>query len=161
MKKLSILVVITFLLSSCAPFSKESYLERYASFMQEIEQNYNDYKPEDWKQKDVEFVKFSRSWRAKFEDEFTLQEELILLKYKVQYELYKAKDNPLRWLEIMKSEDFHKWSQELKNLMNEDLKQEIDTFLKENDFNLKDLDDQIEKIINNISQYSESNKKDE
>lgn len=151
MKKLSIPVVLTFLLLSCAPFSKESYLERYASFMQNVEQHYADYNADNWKQKDVEFAKYSRSWRAKFEDEFTWQDQITLLKYKVQYELFKTKDNPLKLLELLQNQDFQQWTDEIKKMMGDDIDQEFDKFLKESGVDIDKLNAKMDELINQFS----------
>lgn len=119
--------------------------------MQDIEQHYTDYTAQDWRQKDIDFAKYSRSWRAKFEDEFTWQEQVTLLKYKFQYELFKAKDNPLKLLELLQNKDFQQWTDEFKKLKGDVFNQEFDKFLKESGIDLNKFNSKMDEVINAFS----------
>lgn len=92
-----ILIFLT-LVSSCSPTSKESYLEDYKQFIREVSDNNNDYTEADWKRADKKMIKFTGEWYIKFENEFTLQEQIVIKKYEVQYELYKVKKSSIDFL---------------------------------------------------------------
>ncbi len=76
-------------LTSCAPQTKESYLEQYQSFVQDVKSNHNTYLEKDWAEKDEDYKKFSEQWRVRFEEEFTWKELIILEKYKIEYNFYR------------------------------------------------------------------------
>ncbi len=97
----SIFFILIFLnlVSSCSPTSKESYIENYKQFIDNLSSNNNDYTEADWKRADKKMIKFTGEWYIKFEDEFTLQEQIVIKKYEVQYNLYKVKKSSIDFLE--------------------------------------------------------------
>ena len=80
------------LINSCsAPWSKEEYLDDYASFIDEVASEYKSYTSKDWKKQDAKYAKFNGEWYKKFKKEYTWKEEVILAKYTVQYNIYNVK----------------------------------------------------------------------
>lgn len=92
-KKLSKYLVIGILaiLYSCSPMTKESYLDDYKRFINEISNENSNYTEKDWKNADEKYQKFSVEWFEKFEEEILWDEQIVLAKYKVQYKLYRYK----------------------------------------------------------------------
>lgn len=85
-------------LSSCAPMTKEAYLQDYEEFINEVSKESSKYSESDWQEVDEKFDKFANEWYKKFEDEFTWKEDLIISKYKVQYNLYRHKQKASEFL---------------------------------------------------------------
>lgn len=87
--KFFVAVIISVSFFSCAPLTKESYLERYDEFIDEIKEEYETYTEEDWLDKDEKLEKFSGEWYDKFEEELTLKEELKITGLKAKYGYYR------------------------------------------------------------------------
>jgi hypothetical protein len=79
------------LLYSCSPMTKESYLQDYKSFINEVGSENSTYNEKDWSNADEKFNKYSGEWYNKFKDEILWKEQIVLAKYEVQYNLYKYK----------------------------------------------------------------------
>ena len=88
--KLGFLALALALMISCSPTSKESYMDKYVSFLDEVSKEYKDYTPGDWEKMDEKFEKFNGEWYRKYEQEFTFKEELKLQAYKMKYAYYRA-----------------------------------------------------------------------
>ena len=85
-----LLLCICFLIISCSPSSKESYLQRYADFMNEVAEKSSSYTESDWKRSDEEFYKFSEEWYVEFETELTNLELMKLAGYELKYSYYRG-----------------------------------------------------------------------
>lgn len=70
--------IIMIVIAACSPMTKESYLEKYDSFIFEISENNKIYTEKDWKQQTEKYDKFSGEWYDKFKDEFTLKDEITI-----------------------------------------------------------------------------------
>ncbi|MCX4328692.1 MAG: hypothetical protein OSJ45_15645 [Lachnospiraceae bacterium] len=69
--------------------SKDSYMEKYSDFVEEVAQNASDYTEKDWEKKDGNYQKYSDKWYKKFHNEFTASDKLLLTAYKVKYSYYR------------------------------------------------------------------------
>ena len=93
MKTISKLGFLSFALAmmiSCAPTSKEKYMDRYVSFLDEVSQEYKDYTPKDWEEMDEKFDKLNGEWYQKYAQELSFKDELKLQGYKMKYAYYRA-----------------------------------------------------------------------
>ncbi len=70
-----LLLASILLMVSCAPASKEKYLQRFDEFIQEVSDNKDSYTEEDWTRVAEKYDKFCGEWYDKFEKEFTLLEK--------------------------------------------------------------------------------------
>lgn len=86
-----ILLFVIVSISSCSPFSKESYLKSYEAFIEKVSEKGDNYTDEDWKDIDEDYKKFNEEWYNKFKDELSLTEKLTISKYSVQYTFYRHK----------------------------------------------------------------------
>lgn len=83
-KHLVFVLVIVLGISSCA-LTKESYLGKFDSFVENVKENGSDYNEQDWKKAEEKFKKLSGSDYKKFESELTIQEKLKVAKLIGQY----------------------------------------------------------------------------
>lgn len=93
MKTLSKFCFLAFAMAmmiSCAPTSKEKYMEKYVLFLDKVSQEYKDYTPKDWEAMDEKFDKFNGEWYHKYEQELSFKDELKLQGYKMKYAYYRA-----------------------------------------------------------------------
>ncbi len=88
--KLGFLALVMAMMISCAPTSKENYMEKYVSFLDEVSMEYKDYTPKDWEAMDEKFEKFNGEWYQKYEQELSFKDELKLQGYKMKYAYYRA-----------------------------------------------------------------------
>lgn len=75
---------------SCAPTSKEKYMEKFVSFLDEVSLEYKEYTPKDWNKMDEKFEKLTGEWYHKYEKEMTFKEDMKVQGYKLKYAYYKA-----------------------------------------------------------------------
>ena len=115
-KKILILVgiLLALLLSSCSPQTKESYLEDYEAFVNQVDKENKDYTDEDWKEIEEEYEKYNGEWYNKFEDEFTWKEELVLTKYQFQFNLMRLKYDSEDIGNLFNKEDYTELKKQLK-----------------------------------------------
>jgi hypothetical protein len=79
-------VILAVAVVSCdTPMSKESYLERYGKFINEVSANYKTYNDKQWHEASDKYKKFSGDWYRKFEDDFTFQEQIKLKAWQVNW----------------------------------------------------------------------------
>jgi hypothetical protein len=71
--------------------TKESYLKKYAEFMDEISNNSDKYSDKEWKDADEKFKNFDDVWYKKFKADMDWQEKLTTSKYNLQYVYYRNK----------------------------------------------------------------------
>lgn len=90
LSKFSFLALALVMMISCAPTSKESYMEKYVSFLDEVSQEYKDYTTEDWGKMDEKFEKLNGEWYRKYEQELSFKDELKLQGYKLKYAYYRT-----------------------------------------------------------------------
>ena len=89
MKNKILFVLALLFFAGCAPMSKDSYMEKYSDFVEEVAQNASDYTEKDWEKKDGNYQKYSDKWYKKFHNEFTASDKLLLTAYKVKYSYYR------------------------------------------------------------------------
>lgn len=98
MKARIILILIASAIVSCAPLSKDSYMERYAKFMTEVSQNASSYTENDWIKHDKQYYKYSEELYQKFCAELTTSDKLTLAGYKIKYSYYRGLCKSSSWL---------------------------------------------------------------
>ncbi|MDR1527822.1 MAG: hypothetical protein LBS46_09195 [Dysgonamonadaceae bacterium] len=87
--------VVVLCLAACAPMSKESYLEKYNAFVSEVSDNYKTYDDETWEKQTEKYRKFSDEWYNKFEDKFTLKEQIAIKANQVKWHYYRNLDEAI------------------------------------------------------------------
>lgn len=153
MKKVLWLVVLLVLVFACSPMTKESYLERYKIFIEEIQLQYETYTEQDWLKQDKIFEKYDQTWKAKFKDEFTWKEELLLIKYDLQYHFYKDYKHPQKLLTLLLDQDYQKLEEAI-HTKGQDFYGELMLMMKESGFEgkkfLKELDTFLDQSIQQL-----------
>jgi hypothetical protein len=69
--------------------SKESYIDRYEAFIEEVSNERDSYTDDDWKDADEKYEKYNKEWYDKFESELSWKEKLKITKYSTQYNIYR------------------------------------------------------------------------
>lgn len=113
------------LIFSCAPQSKESYLEDYGKFINDVTEENKNYTDKQWVEMDEKQDKFTGEWYDKFEEDFTFQDLIVLKKNEFQYNFTKIKKKSSLFLNIFQSKDAELLKEKIKyykeNNMNDDL----------------------------------------
>jgi uncharacterized protein YdcH (DUF465 family) len=128
LKTISLILIL--LITSCAPQSKESYLEDYKEFITEISENNANYTEEDWKNKDEKYEKFTGEWYEKFKDDFIWKDNILLTKYEFQYNLYKLKGNSSELFDEL-FKDYDQLKEQVKYYSENDMEKDLEFLLKE------------------------------
>lgn len=89
MKNKILFVLVLLFFAGCVPVSKDSYMEKYSDFVEDVGRNASDYTEMDWEEKDEQHHKYSDKWYKKFQNEFTASDKLLLTGYKVKYSYYR------------------------------------------------------------------------
>ncbi len=126
----SLVFIFSICLISCkAPIdSKDSYLKEYKAFVDKIKDHKGDYTEKEWKEKDVEFKKFSSELYQKYESELGFMEQARIAKYAIIYGSTRGV-NALNT--ILEDDEIETSIEELKDLWNNDLKGDLETVIKD------------------------------
>lgn len=75
MKKIFISLFALFIFISCD--NKESYMQDFSQFIQEVEDNADKYSEKDWKKADKKFEEYTGSIYKKYAEELTAEEKIL------------------------------------------------------------------------------------
>ena len=135
--KIVAVVFVVIVLFSCAPMSKDSYLESYKEFVDEVGDNYKNYTAEDWKAQDAKYEKYIGEWYDKFKDEMSFKETLSVGAYSTKYNAYKTKvvmggfiDSCEEYIKNDMEEDLNTLYEESKEF-GEELQKEFEEFVSD------------------------------
>ena len=91
-KKVFIAVVLcTAVIVSCAPMSKDSYLDHFASFMNEAAEKCEGCSQKEWQKIEEKFELYSDKYYEKFKDELTAGDKLVVGGYHAKFKYYQLK----------------------------------------------------------------------
>lgn len=123
--------VLTASLSACAPMTKESYLTGYAEFMQEVASEGEHYTERDWQRREEEFTNYSEIWHARFKDELTFKEDLVIVKYGMQYNMYKFKYRVSGFFKDFDEEDYDALKEQIAYYVENDMESDLNALVSE------------------------------
>jgi hypothetical protein len=84
--------LFVFIISSCSNITKEQYLSEYKNFIQHVKNNRQEYSTNNWEEIDKIHYKYCDKLYKKHEKNFTPEEKILLAKYRLQYDVYRYKD---------------------------------------------------------------------
>jgi hypothetical protein len=85
-------VLFVFAIASCSNVTKEQYLSEYKDFIQQVKKDRQDYTTKNWEEMDRIHYKYCNELFKKHEMNFTAEEKILLAKYRLQYDVYRYKD---------------------------------------------------------------------
>jgi len=85
--------------------TKDSYVKSYASFVDEVGKEHDNYSEKDWETKDEEFKQYVSEYYKEFEEDLTTEEKAELVKLAFKYNYYQYEKGVKDLEEIMESED--------------------------------------------------------
>lgn len=88
LEKLIILIPFCILLA-CKPFSKDQFMSRYDSFMENVKENHDDFSDNDWESKDEQLEEMLDDWYPAFEEDLTRKERSRVWSKAMQYAVYR------------------------------------------------------------------------
>lgn len=103
MKRIGKIIITAFAiltLASCE--NKESYIQDFSQFIQEVEDHADKYTDKDWKKADKKFDNFTGSIYKKYAEELTAEEKIEIAKCQTTYTALKAKAGIKNSLENLK-----------------------------------------------------------
>ena len=134
------------LFTACAPQTKESYLQDYQDFMQDVKEHYDTYSQEDWKEKDKKFKKFSEEWYDKYKDDLTWKEQLRLGKYAIQYNVYKLGGKSGKSIDQVFGKDLDELKKQVQYYKDHQMDKDIEDLTKQ----AQDLGKEAQKTLDDI-----------
>ena len=144
--KYHLIIFVLLLLAACASQTKESYLQDYQDFMQDVKEHYDTYSQKDWQAKDEKFKKFSEEWYEDYKEDLTWKEQLRLGKYALQYNLYKLGGQSGKSLEEFFGKDFDKLKKQVQYYKEHQMDKDIEELTKQ----AKDLGKEAQKTLDEI-----------
>lgn len=134
MKQISkyILVVslVAFMVSCLAPMSKESYLEKFETFVDRVEKNHKKYNKKDWEWTDSQFQKYNCDWYLKFGDEFTLSDQIKIKSLIIRYHSYKNKEDISDLLKQLFKDDVDEVRNKVEEYIENDMDDDLGTIME-------------------------------
>ncbi len=128
---LQLILFALLLLASCAPQTKESYLQDYQDFMQDVKEHYDTYSQKDWEEKDEKFKKFSEEWYEEYKEDLTWKEQLRLGKYAIQYNVYKLGGKSGKSLEELLGKDLDELKKQVQYYKEHQMDKDIEDLTKQ------------------------------
>lgn len=102
------LLVITICIG-CAPMNKNSYMEQYCNFINDVAENYQTYSDAKWVKVAAKYNDFSEKWYVKFENQLSVKEKVLVAGYNVKFNYYYARSQSKEVvdgiIELIDSED--------------------------------------------------------
>ena len=86
------LLVMILAMSSCAPMNKDQFMKQFNAFMEEVEENHDDYSDEEWKAKNEKLEVMLDEWYPQYEEEMTGKELTTVWTKTVSYMMYQSGD---------------------------------------------------------------------
>ncbi len=148
--KISLRVVALLLFVSCSPQSKESYLERYKDFIENTGNNSLNYTEKEWQEADEKYQKYTGIWHDKFKEEFTWKEEILLSKYKFQYNFFKAEYHSKDFFNSYIEANYESLKKQIKYYYDNEMNDDIEKMLKTAKKAGKESYEIIEGILNDL-----------
>lgn len=90
MKKILMLFVVAIAIVSCAPSTKEAYIEEYKEFIREVSDDWKKYDESDWERAGNKNEKFSGDWYNEFSDELTKKEKTHIAAYNAKFKMLRV-----------------------------------------------------------------------
>jgi hypothetical protein len=144
------LLIMLFVIGSCGPQSKESYMKKYDLFLEEVGKNREQYTDKDWKQKDEEYKQFSDKLYEKFKDDLTWKDELKLTANKAKYNYYLISKEVSFFKKLFDSLNVDEIESQIKFYMDNGMKEDIAALAREAKKVGKDAETVVNKILNDL-----------
>ena len=94
MKAFNVVLSSLLFFASCTyTLTKEQYITYYASFIEDVKQNYQSYDQEKWKQQDKEFEKYSKELYQKLSTKLSPTEQARLIRFDFVYNFVRGNIN--------------------------------------------------------------------
>lgn len=140
-------VGIIFLASSCfSPASKESYLDRYERFIDNVEKNHRNYTKNDWDYADKRFKKFSQEWYGEFKKDLSLSEQVKTMSLAAKYVAFKGKSE----IDAFSDEIFRKDAKDMKEKIQYYIDHNMDEDLQKLKEGAKEIGDSTLSVVEDI-----------
>lgn len=134
------------LVASCSPQSKESYLADYKAFISEVKEGSENLTDQEWLEVDEKHEKFTGKWYDKFEDEYTWKDQIVLTKYKFQYNLLKIRVKSSNYFDEYLREDYKQLKRQIKYYSENEMDEDIEFILEK----AREIGDSATKTVENI-----------
>lgn len=132
MKNFLIQLALVALLFSCAPATKEAYLEDYKNFMKELSEESSSYNDSDWKSAACKYKKYSGEWYDLFNEELSVKEKVIITGYKTKFKyLYAVGKTKNAINDIVESDGNNNVADDIEEYIEKDLEDDIEKLGKE------------------------------
>lgn len=131
-----------------APQSKESYLEKFESFVGRVEKNHKQYNQKDWEWTDSQFEKYNNDWYLEFVDEFTLQDQIKIKSLIIRYYSYKSKEDLGEMLRKLFEEDVDGIRKKVEDYIENDMDGHLDKLIE----GAEEIGDSAVKVLEDIIQ---------
>lgn len=149
MKKNLVLFALAAMLFSCAPATKEAYLEDYKNFMKELSEESSSYDDSEWKSATRKYKKYSGEWYDLFNDELSVKEKVVVTGYKAKFKyLYAVGKTKNAINDVVGNDDDKNVGDEIEEYIEKDLEDDIEKLGEE----VKELG---EELINEVKDLSE------
>ncbi|MBR6309761.1 MAG: hypothetical protein IKR52_00980 [Paludibacteraceae bacterium] len=123
--------IILFSVASCAPLTKDKYMERYEAFISDVSENYKSYNYKDWNSKQKKYEKFSGKWYEKFKDKLTVRDEIAVKSYQARWMFYYNFSDVSRVIEsILDNENVKVVKERIQFYIENDMKSDLQELYK-------------------------------
>jgi len=129
-RNLLVLLLIVLMVSCWAPSSKEAYLEQFERFVERVDQNHKKYTKKDWEWADERFEKYDSEWYRKFQDNFSMEDQIKIKSLIIKYHTLKNKQSVGDILRDLFKDDVNHFGKKLEDYIDNDMDDDIDRIIE-------------------------------
>jgi hypothetical protein len=156
MYRITIFLIAAVMFSSCDPYSKEEYLERYKRFIDEVSENYKTYSSEQWEYANERYARFNNEWYEKFKNQFTLEEKLKITGYQLKYNGLRAASEIGVFYDEHLKDDMEELRTKVKYYVDNRMEDDLKKFLEEVKKTSKTLYEELKKVVEEIKKEAKN-----
>ncbi len=153
MKKFFIILsiaIVSFTMMSCAPQSKEAYFSNLEKIITEVTAEKSEFSADDWDALDDEIEKYTSEYYDKFEAEFTVEEKAQIVKLLSKYAYHRSVFELKNMYNTAKEYDIQKDFEDLKDYMENDLKDDAEEAGEAVEELIDDLGDSFDEFLDKL-----------
>jgi hypothetical protein len=142
------MIVIT----ACSPMTKESYMEKYGSFISEISENHKIYSEKDWRKQTGKYDKFSDEWYEKFKDDLTLKDEIAIKTNQTKWYYYRHLNTATSSIkQLFESLDVNEIKKQVQYYIDNNMPNDLQKFYKDAQKAGKDAEEALTEILEELN----------
>lgn len=128
-------------------------MDQYEEFIEEVQKDHREYTSSDWESQDEKFRQFSDEWAKKFEEDFTLTDQLVVAKHAITYAVLSAKqETGDLFRAFLEDDDVQELKDQIKYYAENEMEDDIEKVVEEAEGISEEAVKAVEEILRELDQ---------